>query len=131
MKSRLSLAEALVRKFGVQTWALSKNRHNIGWPAMVGLVLVLWLTTLALTVSPQLHRLLHRDAQSPNHDCLITQILHQSLLAGSANVAAPTQYPLRVGSVYLDVFQFFPAFDYRLSPSRAPPAVSSSTTIVG
>jgi len=36
---------------------------------------------LALATSPQLHSLLHSDAQSSNHVCLVSELHHHSLSA--------------------------------------------------
>jgi hypothetical protein len=83
----------------------------------------LWVAMCALEVSPDLHRLLHRDAQNPGHNCLVTQFQNQSLLSGFVAAAAPPLPEvsgLLVGSAD---FQSPLSYDYRLPPSRAPPAV--------
>jgi hypothetical protein len=83
----------------------------------------LWVAMCALEVSPELHRLLHKDAQAPGHNCLVTQFQNHSLLSGFVAAVAP---PLPdVSRVLLSCgdFRFCPAHDYRLPPSRAPPAV--------
>jgi hypothetical protein len=51
----------------VKFWTASKPQRNAGRLAAVGLMLSLWLGTLALAAAPQLHRLLHNDAQDANH----------------------------------------------------------------
>jgi hypothetical protein len=94
-------------------------------------MLLLWLGTFALTVSPQLHHLLHPDSQAPDHNCLITQIQQHPLLAGFAAIAAPAPAPAVVTLVCSPEIQFLPAPDCRLSPSRAPPFLFSSPTVVG
>ena len=94
-------------------------------------MLALWLGTLALTVSPELHRLLHQDSQSLNHECFVTQLSKASSV--SIHVAVPTLAPpwIELSLSFLSEPGCFALSDYRLSPSRAPPAVISSTTIVG
>jgi len=94
-------------------------------------MLLVWLGTVALTVSPELHHLLHQDAQGANHNCLITQIQQHPLLAGFAPIAAPAPAPVVVALVCSAEVQFLPARDYRVSPSRAPPSLLSSATVVG
>lgn len=89
--------------------------------AAVLVMLSLWLGAYALEVSPELHHLLHEDSHEAGHNCLITQLHHQLLLAGFVaplTPVAPTVWsaPARSGD-----FQFLPSRDYRLSPSRAPP----------
>lgn len=102
-----------------------------GRVAVAGLMLLLWAGTFALTMSPELHHLLHADSQAPNHNCLITQIQHQPLLAGIAAITAPAPTPVEVPADCLAETQFLPTCDYRLSPSRAPPFLFSLPTVVG
>jgi len=88
-------------------------------------MLLLWVGTFALVAVPQLHRLLHSDADDAHHTCLITQIQQSSLLAGSAPALAPALPAAGLVSEARADFQFLPACDYRLSPSRAPPFAGS------
>ena len=115
----------------VKFWSTSKHPRWGGRLAVAGLMLVLWLGTFALTVSPELHHFLHPDAQRPDHNCLITQIQQHPLLAGFATITAPAPVPVAVEMVWRAEVQFVPACDYRLSPSRAPPFLFSSPTVVG
>jgi hypothetical protein len=94
-------------------------------------MLLLWVGTFALTVSPELHRLLHQDSQGPNHNCLITQIQQHPLLAGVATIAVPVSAPAAVATILRAEVRFLPACDYGVSPSRAPPFLFSSPTVVG
>jgi len=88
-------------------------------------MLVLWLGTFALTVSPELHRWLHQEADSAGHACLVTQLRQHSLLVGVAPVVAPLLVLTQTATVESPEVQFLPSGDYRLSPSRAPPLISS------
>jgi len=88
-------------------------------------MLALWLCTFALTLSPQLHRWLHEDADSPTHACLVTQVRQHSLLAGFVPVVAPAPVLAQPAPLPLSEVQILPTGDYRLSPSRAPPLISS------
>ena len=108
-------------KLKVKFWGTTKYPRPGGRFAVAGLMLVLWLGTFALTVSPELHQLLHSDAQSPAHNCLITQIQQQPLLAGVAAITAPAPAPLEIAAACRAEVQFLPARDYQLPPSRAPP----------
>jgi hypothetical protein len=109
----------------------SKRQRGVGQVAVALLMLLLWAGTYALTVSPELHRLLHRDAQEQNHNCLITHIQQQLLLAGLVPVTAPAPALVEVASVRPATPQFPPTHDYRLSPSRAPPHLFSSAAVAG
>jgi len=91
--------------------------------AAVLLLLSLWLGMWALGAFPELHRLLHSDAQSPGHNCLVTQLQHHSVLPVVAVTAAPApQAAWNVLDRHPD-FLASASFDYRLSPSRAPPVL--------
>jgi hypothetical protein len=108
---------------GVKFWTTSKRQRNRSRLAAVAVMLSLWAALWVLEVSPDLHHLLHPDAQSPDHHCLVTLFQHHLLLSGFVAAATP---PLPITSwtplAYSD-FRFYPAYDYRLTPSRGPPAV--------
>ena len=114
----------MLYKRQVKLWKTSNRRRNLGRCAAVCLMLSLWLGTLALTVSPDLHRLLHHDSQSLNHECFVTQLSKGS--AVSSYVAVPTLAPpwIELSLSFLSERGFFSVSDYRLSPSRAPPSAS-------
>jgi hypothetical protein len=115
----------------MKLWNTSRHPRWGGRLAVAALMLLLWVGTFALTVSPELHHLLHPDSQAPNHNCLITQIQQHPLLAGFASITAPTPAPVEVSATGSAEVQFLPASDHRLSPSRAPPFLFSSPTVVG
>ena len=97
----------------------------------VGLLLALWVGISTLTVSPQLHHLLHQDSQSTTHHCLITQLGKETSLAGFADAIAVAPPLICLGPARLSEVHHFASFDYRLSPSRAPPSFFSSTSVAG
>ena len=86
-------------------------------------MLSLWVTVWALEVSPELHHLLHEDSQSPDHHCLVTQLQHNAMVSGFVPAVAPAAPAVWSILVNRDNFEFPPAADYQLPPSRAPPAV--------
>jgi hypothetical protein len=86
-------------------------------------MLSLWVALWAIQVSPDLHRLLHEDAQSPGHTCLVTQFQHHLLLSGFVAATTPPLPVVSSAPLASGDFQFLPSCDYRLTPSRAPPAV--------
>jgi hypothetical protein len=91
--------------------------------AAVVVMLSLWVGMCALEVSPELHHFLHKDSQSPAHNCLVTKFQHHSVLSGFAPALAPASPRDCDPLVIYSDFPLFASFDYRLSPSRAPPAV--------
>jgi hypothetical protein len=115
----------------VKFWSISRHPRLGGRLAVAGMMLFLWLGTVALTASPELHHLLHQDAQGPHHNCLITQIQQHPLLSGFATIIALAPALVVAAAVCCPAIQFLPARDYRLSPSRAPPFLFSSPKVVG
>ena len=106
-------------------WTPSKRQRVLGKRAAVAVMLLLWGFILALAASPQLHEFVHKDAQTPGHYCLVTQLQRHALLTGFVAALAPEVPAAEVFWVSGDVFQSVASFDYRLSPSRAPPSVFS------
>jgi hypothetical protein len=85
----------------------------------------------ALEACPALHQWVHPDAQTQTHNCLVTQMQKQSVLAGAAPVVAPVPPVAGLAIARRTVFQFAPACGHRLSPSRAPPPTTPSGTVAG
>jgi hypothetical protein len=89
--------------------------------AAVLVMLFLWLAICAIECSPQLHLLVHKDAQSSRHDCLVTHLQQHSVAQGFVPAVAHVAQAVCEAAPPLPDSQF-PSFDdYRLSPSRAPP----------
>jgi hypothetical protein len=94
-------------------------------PALAGLLILGLLVSGALSVSQALHQLLHSDASADSHICLACSIAqgHVSVAGAAAMPVAPVaswfSAPLTP--------EVLPSAgcDYRLSPSRAPPALLS------
>jgi hypothetical protein len=96
---------------------LRGGKSASGW-----LMLALWLGIFAFASLPDLHQWLHPDYQQTSHRCLITQVQEQSFLSESLPVLSP---PPPVAVIELTVSadsQSLATWDYRLSPSRAPPS---------
>lgn len=106
----------------VQFWMQSKHHRNGSHLAAVAVMFSLWVTLWALEVSPDFHRYLHEDAQSPGHTCLVTQFQHHLLLSGFVAAATPPLPVVSYAPLVCGDLQFLPSYDYRLTPSRAPPA---------
>jgi hypothetical protein len=94
-------------------------------------MLGLWLGLGVLAISPKLHQLLHQDAQALAHHCLISQWSKASLL--DEVVGQVFTVPPPGGEELLCVAEIpvLAAAERWLSPSRAPPEVSSSIRVVG
>jgi hypothetical protein len=110
-------------RVSVKFWATSARQRHGSRLAAVAVMVSLWAAMCALEVSPEFHRLLHKDAQNPGHNCLVTQFQNQSLLSGFVAAVAPPM-PEVSGFLFGSAdFQSLPSCDYRLPPGRAPPAV--------
>ena len=95
--------------------------RNGGKIAAVAALVFMWLGICALEVSPELHHLLHNDANNPAHNCLVTQLQHHSIISGAAPMLVPMAPVAWSPPLVRYDFQLLRSFDYRLSPSRAPP----------
>ncbi len=89
--------------------------------ALAALLSFLLLLATTLSASQALHQSLHRDSAANGHVCLIC-----SLVKGQVNMAAVAcVLALAVfyylGNLRLSSTAVVPGFDYRFSPSRAPP----------
>jgi len=106
----------------VKFWATSAHQRQDRRLAAVAVMFSLWVAVCVLQVSPELHRLLHKDAQAPGHNCLVTQFQRASLLSGFVAAVAPSIPEVSGVLVGCGDVLFPPSHDYRLPPSRAPPA---------
>lgn len=93
--------------------------------AATGLMLTLWLSVMVLSISPSLHRLLHRDAQNSHHDCLVTHFVKSQVLSGASVAVVPAVDCASFVAPFVFALPFVSQPENRLSPSRAPPALSS------
>jgi len=88
---------------------------------IAGLLTVLLFSSVALSAAHGLHQSLHRDGSIPSHQCLLCSVAHGQVNA--VDVAwvsvAVLLFPL-LGLRLADI-SVASRFDYRLSPSRAPP----------
>ena len=96
-----------------------------------GLMLALWLVMVLLTVSPQLHHLLHEDSQDATHHCLVTQLGDGSFITGDAGITSPVEPPAASFSAIISESDVSSATDRRLPSGRAPPATPSIQPVAG
>ncbi|HXG47823.1 MAG TPA: hypothetical protein VNO52_09375 [Methylomirabilota bacterium] len=103
------------------------SAHRLG----AGLMLSLWLVTLAFATVPELHHVLHCDSHQPSHECCLSLIGKGECLTGPvAAVLAPADSAANRLPPSVDLFPR-PAADLRLAPGRAPPAEPLSVAIKG
>jgi hypothetical protein len=110
---------------------MSAKQRRISKAGVAGLVLALWFVLEVLAVSPQAHHWLHNDSGAPNHQCFLVQLNKGSLLSEFQSSPAPMPSSGDFVQGLASESCLFPSFDFRISPSRAPPFLSSSTAVVG
>jgi hypothetical protein len=99
--------------------------------ALAGLMLGLWMVTAVVTACPDLHGLLHRDSQGPDHYCLFTQLNHHVLLVSFAAVLTPEPPAVIVPTHVFSAGESVVSVEYLVSDGRAPPAPVPSSPVVG
>ena len=112
-------------------WFEDKRQRGAGRLAVAGFALALWLATLALATSPQLHQRLHKDSQDPHHYCLFTQLNQHSLLATFAPRVAAEPPHLGALAPFIFASRSIPSFDQAVCHGRAPPSKLSHIAVVG
>jgi hypothetical protein len=85
------------------------------------LLALLLLISSTLAVSGALHQLLHNDATGSHHLCLVCLFAKGQVSAADVALVAALLVLCPLFSFRAGNPSPLPAFDYRLSPSRAPP----------
>jgi hypothetical protein len=94
------------------------------------LLALLLLICGVISVSRALHQLLHNDAAGSHHLCLACSFAKGQISAADVALVAALLV-LRLLSCLRAAYSApLPSFDYRLSPSRAPPAPASLLSVV-
>ncbi len=124
----------LSAEFNAHAWTVERDmtlqapqpQSNRGCPSrgrVVGWLLALHLLlALGLQFAPTLHRDLHPDADSAEHDCMLTVLQTGSveLLPVSPPIATPAVFGPNIPARELQIL--LPALADRLLSGRAPPA---------
>jgi hypothetical protein len=86
-----------------------------------GLALVLFLFSLALTLSPSLHHFFHHDSDSAGHTCIVTIIASGQVLSTHATSELPILVCALLLLVVSDFLLPYHERDLRFPIGRAPP----------
>jgi hypothetical protein len=98
--------------------------------AFAGFLGLLLLLAVLFSVSPVLHQTLHASNNASSHLCLACSLAHGQVSAAEVGLVSAVVVPgLLLGGLLPDVSPVL-AVDYRLSPSRAPPALASILSVV-
>lgn len=100
---------------------LQQSKFGKTASAFVLAMLVLLLT--ALGASPALHKLIHTDADAPDHDCVISLFANGQISSAPAAQILIGLIVLFGGAALLTETLNFSTADYRFSSSRAPPSI--------
>jgi hypothetical protein len=79
----------------------------------------------SLAISQPLHQWLHSDAGDPGHQCAVTFFAQNPIQTSASAVAVPAPSLQAVDLPAAVLILSSASFDYRWSPSRAPPVVLS------
>jgi hypothetical protein len=105
----------------VQRQQKNSGVRRIAKSAIAGLLLVSWLFTTAMAVSPALHKYFHHDAGSPDHQCAVTLFTHGQLMTEDTAPVLAIFVLLMLFYVPLVKLAEFSSIDLRLGFGRAPP----------
>ena len=95
--------------------------RRVAKPALSGLLALLLLICGVISVSRALHQSLHSDTTGGHHLCLVCSFAKGQVSAADVALVAAVQVLSPLSSLSAADTSPLPAFDYRLSPSRAPP----------
>lgn len=87
------------------------------------LLTAFYLLLAFVSQSPQIHSLIHKDASSEQHHCVITLIAQSQILTSDTAVCVFQQNPLIKDLEPFDC-DVLSSFNYPSNCSRAPPVVS-------
>jgi len=90
-------------------------------PALAGLLALLLLVSGTLSVCHALHQSLHPDGAGNSHFCLVCLFAKGQVSAADVGVVSAAWVFTLFSAIRLFSTSPLPGFDYRLSPSRAPP----------
>jgi hypothetical protein len=97
---------------------------SLGKPGFASFLAALVLLVGVSAVSPDLHKLLHPNANAPDHSCVVTTLTKGQVNAGPAALIIVTFVAALLGVALRSETFALPSADYRYSSSRAPPSRS-------
>ena len=106
----------------VQLHRIIRILRRVVKPALAGLLAVLLLVTTTASASHLLHRALHGNAASPNHNCVICLFAKGQVSTADGVATLAAFVAVFFFTVSWNSVPALASIDLRLSPSRAPPA---------
>ena len=90
-------------------------------PAVTCLLVALVFLATTLGMTPALHKQLHPDSKSSDHFCLVCLLVKGQAAAANVSSTSMVAVLILIGALVCAARFPFASFNYRLSPSRAPP----------
>ena len=116
-KGNVCLIEGVI----VQPGRIPSSARRMPTSALGGFLALLLLVATVFSVSHALHQSLHQDGAASGHFCLVCSLAKGQVIAAAvAVISAVLVFSCLWGVCQLGTSPF-PGFDYRASPSRAPP----------
>lgn len=108
-------------------------RRKAAWRfgALSGVMAALWLALALFGASSHLHHLLHDDAGTAEHSCVIEHISHGEVLCLPQMDCSTESRPTVVLSLHEVSSFLWSARDFRVALSRGPPSVFTIRTVAG
>ena len=100
-------------------------------PAVACLLVTLLFLATTFAATPALHKHLHPDSKNSDHFCLVCLLVKGHATPASVASTGMAAALILIGALIFSRILPFASDDYRHSPSRAPPFVFSSITVVG
>jgi hypothetical protein len=99
------------------------NHSNRFGKAFIALLLVGMVLLLdAMAACPALHELIHKDADTPGHECAVTMFAHGKVESATVEIPASVPTASIETTPQIEFFVFSTAIE-NLPPGRAPPAI--------
>lgn len=114
---RVCLNEGTIVKLG----RIPSRARRMPTSALGGFLALLLLVATALSVSHELHQSLHRGRATSGHFCLVCSFAKGQVSAAAVAVICAVLVFCCLWGVCQPGTSPFSGFDYRISPSRAPP----------
>ena len=120
----------LIAGIDLQLRPTHSGHVSVPGSALGALLAVLMLVASLFSVSHALHQSLHVDGAVSGHVCLLCSFAKGQVSATDVVVALALAVFCWVCGIRVAKASPLPGFDYRLSPSRAPPALASLLSVV-
>ncbi len=103
---------------------MKRHLSSLGRAGIALSLALLVLVLNAMAACPALHELVHHDADTPGHDCVVTMFAHGQVDSAAVEVSVPIPSTVVATAPQFAIFVFAPVVE-NLPPGRAPPLFSA------